>query len=103
VHGGIVLQRVERLAVVVQCEPVGDDAVGLGPAVRSAAMAAPKEVISANEPLMVISRRNTSNGWNVTMSSARVTPYTRTVPPLRVSGTQMSPIAVEPVASTTTS
>ena len=31
--------------------------------VRSAAMAAPNEVISAKEPLMVISRRKTSNGW----------------------------------------
>ena len=41
---------------------------------RSAAMAAPKEVISAKEPLIVISRRNTSNGWNVTTSSLRVTP-----------------------------
>jgi len=37
---------------------------------RSAAMAAAKDedVISANEPLMVISRRKTSKGWNVTTS-----------------------------------
>ena len=41
---------------------------------RSAAIAAANDVISANEPLMVISRRKTSNGWNVTISSARVTP-----------------------------
>ena len=37
-------------------------------------MAAPNEVISAKEPLIVISRRKTSNGWKVTVSSAVVTP-----------------------------
>ena len=42
--------------------------------VRSASMAALNEVISAREPLMVISRRKTSNGWNLMVSSPRVTP-----------------------------
>jgi hypothetical protein len=40
---------------------------------RSAAVAAAKEVISAKEPLIVISRRKTSKG-NDTTSSPRVTP-----------------------------
>lgn len=42
--------------------------------VRSARMAAANDVISANDPLIVISRRKTSKGWNRTTSSERVTP-----------------------------
>jgi hypothetical protein len=42
--------------------------------VRIAAIAAPKDVISAYEPLIVISRRNISKGLIESRSSGRVTP-----------------------------
>src|SRR6476660_3612251 len=70
---------------------------------RSAAIAAGNALISAKDPLMVISRRNTSYGLTRTRSSGSVTPENITVPPLRVSGTHCSDTTADPVASTTMS
>ena len=70
VCGGVGGEGVEGFVVVVEVNRwVMIPSVRTRP-VRRAAMAAPKEVLSAKDPLMVISRRKTSNGWICTMSSA---------------------------------